>query len=354
VAATGYKLSAYVLASKNKWHGVTFDSAKKEVLKTLKFMDKTNPEINKGWFHHFVDINTGLVLENWGKEVSTIDTALFFFNAFAAAEYFGGEVKELVEKMFNKIDFKIMLDYEGKYPDNKAFSHGFYVNGNKRKMIPHKWDIYSEGILVPLLSMGSDKIPEEIWSEGWTRWTEEHTWKDHELKVPINLPLFTYIYPHGFIDFKNSEDSVNTNLWEQSDNCIKMQMRYAQENEYPENIWGFTACDGPTSYRCYRASSEDDDGTIAPPIVIASAPFDEVNVKNSLELFKKKDLLNGKYGLINGYNHINKWKASEALGIDIGSMLLMIDAYKDGDIHKQIKRSPGVKKMLKKIQLHKL
>ena len=345
VAATGYGLTAMVLASEKNM--LPKKQAKEKVMQTLTFIDENTPKINGGWLAHFIDAKTGKTYKN--TEISSIDTAIFYFNAFAAAEYFGGDVKKQVNKMYNKIDFKMMLTQDNQKPDQLAFNLGFHVKDGKREFIPHKWDEYSEGILVMLLGLGSNQVPDEMWSKGWNR---DKKWEQDGLKSFVCLPLFTYFYPHGLIDLKDKVDRNGDNFWKASQNAVKMQAIYCKDHGYPEGVFGITACDGPNGYQAYQAAGTEEypahDGTIAPPAVLACLPFAEKETLKALKYIKNQNLDNEKYGLCNAYNVRSGWKTSDALGIDLGSMLLMLNSNSSGLIHKLVNKNEIVQKAMKR------
>lgn len=345
VASTGYGLTAMILASEKNM--LPKKQAKEKVMQTLTFIDENTPKINGGWLAHFIDAETGKTYKN--TEISSIDTAIFFFNAFAAAEYFGGDVKKQVNKMYNKIDFKMMLTQDNQKPDQLAFNLGFHVKDGKREFIPHKWDEYSEGILVMLLGLGSNQVPDEMWSKGWNRYKK---WEQDGLKSFVCLPLFTYFYPHGLIDLKDKVDKNGDNFWKASQNAVKMQVKYCKDHGYPEGVFGITACDGPNGYQAYQAAGTEQypahDGTIAPPAILACLPLAEKETLKALKYIKNQNLDKEKYGLCNAYNVRSGWKTSEALGIDIGSMLLMLNSNSSGLIHKLVNKNEIVQKSMKR------
>jgi len=351
VAATGYGLTALIMACEKNI--LPKKQAKEMTMQTLKFIDKQTPKINGGWMAHFMDGKTGKTYKN--TEISSIDTAIFFFNAFAAAEYFDNDVKKQVKKMYKKIDFKMMLTEDNKKPDQISFNLGFHVKDGKREFIHNKWDEYSEGILVMLLGLGSNEVPAKMWTDGWNR---DKKWKQDGLSSFVCLPLFTYFYPHGLLDLKNKVDVKGDNFWKASQNAVKMQVKYCNNHGYPEDVFGITACDGPNGYQPYQTAGTEQypahDGTIAPPAILSCLPFAEKETLKALEYIKKENLDNEKYGLCNAYNVDSRWRTPDALGVDIGSSLLMIDAYKTGTIHKLIDKNEIVQKSMKRAGFHKL
>jgi hypothetical protein len=351
IAATGYGLSALVMAVEEKM--IPEKEAARMVLDTLKFVDKVTPEINGGWLAHFMEPETGKIYKD--TEVSTIDTALFFFNAFIAAEYFGGEVKQQVEKMYDRIDFDLVLSDSTKKPGEKAFNLGFKIKDGKREMIPYVWDEYSEGILVPLLSLGNKNVSERLWSEGWDR---SKKWQVGKKSGFVNLPLFTYFYPNGLLNLKDQTDCKNDNYWQAFKTAIDFQKRFCEFTGYPVGLFGLTACDGPGGYCVYSAYEDDKnafhDGTIAPPAILAALPVDEKSAIDAYKILKNEFIFDEKYGISNAYCTLTGWKSDDAVGIDIGSMLLMINAYEDGLIHKLSDQNEIVKRIKERAGFKKL
>ncbi len=129
-----------------------------------------------------------------------------------------------------------------------------------------------------------------------------------------------------------------------------MQQAFCKNHQYLEGCFGLTACDGPEGYKAYIAGNRgpihEHDGTIAPPAILACLPFAETETINLFNTLKLKDLANDKFGICNAYNVLTGWKASDAIGIDLGSMLLMLDAYNKGTIHKLSDQSPVIRKIL--------
>jgi hypothetical protein len=360
IAATGYGLSALILKSEK--YPEFKEKAKDYTMWTLKLVEKNTPEEQGGWLTHFMNGETGEAIKFKDKdgkytnssEISSIDTALFFFNAFASAEYFGGAVKEQVEKMYNKIDFNMMLTEGGNKPDQRAFSLGFHIKDGKKEFIPYKWDEYSEGILVPLLALGAKdekKVPDEVWTEGWNRTKK---WEYDGKRTFLHLPLFTYFYPHGLLDFKDKIDKNGTNFWEESKTAVKMQMAYCKDAGYPDGLFGITANDcSNEDYRADQPCDGANDGTIAPPAVLACLPFADKEVAQRLMKLKELGLTNNnKYGPCNAYNVHTGWRAPDALGIDLGSMLLMTDSYRSGKIQKLIGKNEIVQTIMKRAGFH--
>jgi hypothetical protein len=343
VAATGYGFCAQVLAAEQGL--IPREQAAANVLKALKFVEQTTPRENEGWLYHFVHWDTGAPYAH--SEVSSVDTALFYFGALAAGEYFGGDVQKQVDRMLSQLNFKLMLQNEilvpappskgedlaasaqrmpqATAPDKRSFSHGFHWVDGQRQFIPWNWAAYSEGILLPLLAMGSTThpVPDTVWSEGWDRTLN---WRRGDQETFGPLPLFTYYYPLGYLPVKGKQDKQGLDLWARARTAVKLQQAYCQEKGYPDGLFGLSASDGPTGYRDYAPGHPHEDFTLAPPALLAALPLDPAAVEKAFPALEKRGLTTGRYGLTCAYNPKTDWRAPDALGIDVGSTMLMLDA----------------------------
>jgi hypothetical protein len=348
IAATGYGFTSWVMAAEKGI--ISKSTAEAWSIQALKFMEDHTPLEQHGWMSHFVDAEKGAPFGN--SEISSIDTAIFMLGALSAGEYFGGETQKIVQRLFNKIDFPFMLTNNGTQPNKLQFSHGFFLKEGKPQFIETNWDNYSEGILLSLLSLGSTvhAVPKTVWTEGWDR---HKNWEFNGKKTFNPLPLFTFYYPHGFFPLKGKKDEKGDDFWEESLKAFEMQVEYCQKEGYPEGLFGLTACDGPTGYQAFAPQPSNKETTektppnniqpIAPPAIFASLPFSEKFAKSSLKTLMAKGLLNGKYGVICAYDPKTDWKAPDAIGIDVGSTLLMMDASDQSIIHKLMEKNPIIR-----------
>ncbi len=341
IAATGFGLAILPLAVEKGM--ISRKEARQQAEKMLETAMKGTGPQHRGWLAHFLDGDTGQPLPT--SEFSSIDTTLFMLGAIVAGEYFGGNLRKQVNTLFNGIDFGAMLTQEGNDRDSKAFSLGFHQRDGHREYIRYRWDEYSEGVLVPLIALASGKTPDAVWESGWDR---SRQWQEDSDKTFVRLPLFTYFYPHAFLNLKDKKDAAGDDFWEASKAAVRMHRRFCREKGYPEHIFGLTACDGPAGYRVYWPSEEFQDGTIGPPAVVACLPFDERGVYDSLKAMERQGLLNDPFGIACAWNIHSGWRPDDALGIDMGSMILMIDAAREGQVHRLSGKSPLIKKALKR------
>ncbi|MDD5423529.1 MAG: putative Ig domain-containing protein, partial [Candidatus Omnitrophica bacterium] len=106
-----------------------------------------------GFLPHFINAD-GTCFDN--REVSTVDMAIFMAGAIVAGEYFGGEVKDKVETIYNKLEWRLFLNIY-----SKQFSHGW--DTKTRSVISQTWDRPSdETILVSVMALGKEPDAEDF------------------------------------------------------------------------------------------------------------------------------------------------------------------------------------------------
>ena len=93
IAAVGFALTAYPVGVERGW--VTRGDAAERTLTTLQFMwrlpqgtDPSGLAGDRGFFYHFLDMETGLRYRN--TELSSIDTALLLAGVLVSQQYFDG------------------------------------------------------------------------------------------------------------------------------------------------------------------------------------------------------------------------------------------------------------------------
>lgn len=341
IASTGYGLLAWVLAVENKM--LPMQKANDWALQTLTTVANNIGPKQKGWIYHFVKATSGKPYPK--SEVSSVDTVIFLLGALIAGEYFSGKVKQKARQLFDQVDFPMMLSNDNQFPNKMVFSHGFLLKNNERIFILSNWDTFSEGVIIPLLALGATqyKVSDKIWNEGWNR---IKYWQYGKLKTFAPLPLFSYFYPLGFFNLKDRKDNQGENFWQEAQKAVKMQLAFCEDNGYSKGSFGLSACDGPSGYTDYSPSKSYSDKTISPTAILACLPLNERQVFNWLSEAKKIGLDKYKYGLLSGYDAKSGWGSSDAVGIDIGSTLLMIDVYKRGLIHKLSNQNEVIQRAL--------
>lgn len=262
VSATGFGYYAWAVAADDGL--ICRDKAVKWVGDSIDFIQAKNPARNRGWLYHWID-KDGRPQMN--REVSSIDTALYWLAARKAAARLGDEgLKKKVEAGIRRIDREWMRR-------GRLYAHGCVWEGGEAKFLPCDWDDYNEGVLVYRL-FGDDFTPR---------------------KTEYGLPLFVYYYPLCFYGDKVYKEHL--------DRAIDYQFKVY-------NAVGVTACDGPDGY-CVNEPS-----VISPLAVWACAGHNP----RAAEYLKKLPVKR----TVPSYQRTSDWQARDRIGIDVGSTLLLV------------------------------
>ena len=350
VASVGFALPAYVIGARHGW--ITEKQAYERVLNTLNFF-KDKMFSKMGFYYHFVDMNTGE--RSGATELSSIDTALFLAGVLFVRQYYKDSeidkenvVFNLASELYDRVDWKWMLD------DGKTFNMGWKPNRKDGRFLRARWKHYDESMVLYMLGIGANKnaVPADVWNN-ISRPVGRYG--DHILIY--SPPLFTHQYSHTFIDFRNKHDK-NADFFENSVQATLANREFCIDNKdnfktYSENVWGLTACDGPDGYKAYGAKPghADHDGTVAPTAAGGSITFTpELSIKALRYMYDNyKDKIWGRYGFCDSFNFDRDWVASDVIGIDQGTILLMIENYRTGLIWDYFMRNEEIQRAMKSI-----
>ncbi|MFA7255354.1 MAG: glucoamylase family protein [Candidatus Omnitrophota bacterium] len=346
IAGVGFALTAYPVAVERGW--MNRASARELTVRTLEFF-LNNAEQHKGFFYHFLNFETGERVNH--SELSPIDTALFLSGALFAAEYYDDpKIRNLVQKIYERVDFPWMLNQGKTFALAWSPETGFHRG---------RWDVFSEGLLLYVLATGSPAHP--IPAESWREVLQPiGSYRDYRLiQMP---PLFTHQYPHIWLDLRGQNDgfadyfqnSVNASLANRAF-CIDQASKFAG---YSHNLWGLSASDGPAGYRAYGAPpgwTVFHDGTIAPTACGSSIVFTPAESIACLENIRTyySDAMWGPYGFSDAMNVGKGWFSDKVLAIDQGPLLLMIENYRTGLVWKFMAQSAPVRAALEKMGFRK-
>jgi hypothetical protein len=328
---------------------------------------------HKGFFYHFLDIETGRRV--WNCEISTIDSAFLFAGALTAATYFDrdaadeAQVRQFGSALYERADWNWACD------GGPTLTHGWRPETG---FIPHRWEGYDEGLLLYLLGLGSPTYP--LPAESYAAYCATYQWKTiYGRELLFSGPLFTHQLSHLWVDFRGIRDafmrSRDCDYFENSRRATYLQQEYAIRNPmqwrgYGEFSWGFTACDGPGwtkrvidgvereffDYYARGAPFGPDDGTVAPWVVSASLPFAPEIVVPTLRHFASLDLgMTRLYGFKPSFNQsfevdneVGYWVTPYHFGVDQGPVILMIENYRTELLWKIMQRCPSIVAGLRK------
>ncbi len=313
----------------------------------------------KGWFYHFLDMNTALRAGN--TELSSIDTALLLGGILYAKQYFNGpsadevSIRAAADSIFNRVDWTFMSQGTNAvamgWLPGTGQGTGFSSFGN--------WIGYNEGMIIYCLGLGTATNP--LPASAWSRWASGYTWQMNYGQAYIPFPpLFVYQYSHCWIDFRHIADaymnSHNCTYFENSRRASLAQVAYAVANPghfvgYSSNVWGLTASDGPGGYNVHGIPPNgSDDGTIAPTAAGGSMPFSPEYSLPTLRYFYShyRQRIWTAYSFRDAFNLTQGWYDTDELGIDQGPIIIMIENYRTQRVWRLFMRNPEVQRGLQR------
>ncbi|HEX7155025.1 MAG TPA: glucoamylase family protein [Thermoanaerobaculia bacterium] len=389
IAAVGFGLTSYGVGVERGW--ITRDAAAQRVLTTLRFFlnAPSGPAAQgmtsyRGFYYHFLDMETGERFKD--VELSTIDTTLMLAGALFCQSYFDRDneteraIREAAEELYRRAEWTFFherppLVSMGWTPENGL----------------HDWDYtgYNEAMLLYILALGSPTHP--IDPSAWQAYQKTYQWRTYQGQPHLNFaPLFGHQYSHVWIDFRGIQDAYmrekGIDYFENSRRATLAQRAYAIENPmgwrgYGADMWGLTACDGPTdaeleidgqkrrfyTYAARGAAGNEvrDDGTLAPTAAAGSMPFTpelSIRVLDNMRRTYGQHLYQ-QYGFLDSFNptlrtpmktqhgHIVDgigWFDGDYLGIDQGPIVLMIENHRSELVWKMMRKNPHIVRGLKK------
>jgi hypothetical protein len=389
IAAVGFSLTAYPVGVERGY--VARADAAQRTLNTLRFLydapqgsQATNVTGYKGFFYHFLDMQTGY---RFGQvELSTIDTSLLLGGVLFCQSYFtGSDATESAIRAYADSIY-LRVDWSWAVHNPPLVSMGWHPESG---FIDSDWKGYDEGMIVYILALGSPTHP--IDPAAWTAWTQTYVWLNFYGQPLVNFPpLFGHQYSHVWIDFRGIQDAYmrgkGIDYFENSRRATSAQRSYAIENpghwrDYGANVWGLTVVDGPhdttvvidgvtRQFHTYaaRGVAADyvmDDGTLAPTAPAGSIAFAPEIAVSALIAEREKygDNLFTNYGFVDSFNptfqvtfkpsqgHVVPgvgWFDNDYLGIDQGPIIAMIENYRSDLIWKTMRKNPYIVAGLKR------
>ena len=395
IAAVGFALTAWPIGAERGY--ITRAEALDRTLATLRFFHRApqGPEArgrtgHRGFYYHFLDMASGERFE--GVELSSIDTTLLIGGALFAQTYFDrdapleAEVRSLAEELYRRIEWPWLLAR----PPRVAM--GWQPESG---LLAYDWQGFNEAMLLYVLALGSPTHP--IDPAAWEAYTATYDWRPFYGFEHVNFaPLFGHHYSHAWIDFKGIRDAWmrqrGIDYFENSRRAALAQQAYAVDNPhgwagYGATMWGLSACDGPLdaelevpvgeggrtekrrffTYAARGAAAGEvrDDGTLTPAAVAGSLPFAPEIALPALRAMRERfgEDLYGKWGFWDAFNLTLReplrvqhgkvvpgvgWFDTDALGIDQGISLVMIENYRSGLVWQAMRRNPHIVRGLRR------
>jgi hypothetical protein len=383
IAAVGFALVAYPIGVERGY--VSRAEARDRVLTTLRFFwnapqgeSATGVTGHKGFFYHFLDMQTGLRFEQ--VELSTIDTTLLLGGMLFCQAYFDGEdpaeaaIRAYADSIYRRVDWRWI---QARPP---RVSMGWHPETG---FLDADWRGFNEAMLLVILALASPTSPVD--STAWREWTSTYDWGGFYGQEHVNFaPLFGHQYSHLFVDFRGIQDEYmrrrGIDYFENSRRATLAQRAYAVDNPngwtgYGERSWGLTASDGPAdttleidgrrrrfmqySARGAALTQVVDDGTLVPTAAGGSVPFaPEITVPVLVAMREKHgEALFGKYGFLDAFNESwpagvrpqkgrfmegRGWYDDDYLGIDQGPILIMVENYRSDLVWRYMRKHPVI------------
>ena len=389
VAAIGFALTAYPIGIERGY--VSRGAAADRTLRTLRFMysapqgpQATNITGYKGFFYHFLDMDTGYRFKT--VELSTIDTSLFLAGVLFCQSYFtGANPTELSIRAYADSIY-LRVDWQWVRPRAPLVSMGW---SPEQGYIEADWHGLNEAIILNVLALGSPTHPIDVAS--WDTYRSTYNWADFYGQQQLNFaPLFGHQYSHVWIDFRGIQDSYmrgkGIDYFENSRRATYSQRAYAIANpgdwkDYGANVWGLTAGDGPQDtllflrgrsrrFQTYTARGAaageiHDDGTIGPTAAGGSIAFAPEIAIPALVAMREKygDNVFSTYGFLDSFNPTydtdvkpqsgnvvrgEGWFDTDYLGIDQGPIIAMIENYRSDLVWRVMRTNPHIIRGLKR------
>ncbi|MGA2659755.1 MAG: glucoamylase family protein [Verrucomicrobiota bacterium] len=339
IAAVGFGLTAIGIGIDHGWILRTQGVAR--VLTTLRTFRQGPQGANasgtmgyQGWFYHFLDMNTAL--RAGSSELSSIDTALLLAGILHAKQYFQGAgsdeaaIRATADAIFNRVNWNWMAQ------GTDALSMGWQPTSG---FLAGSWVGYDEGMILYCLGLGAATNP--LPASAWNHWTSGYLWATNYAQAYVQFaPLFGHQYSHCWIDFRHIADaymnSHNTTYFENSRRASLAQRAYSIANPnghvgYSSNVWGLTACDGPSGYSAHGLPPAGlDDGTIAPTAAGGSIAFTPEYSVPTLRYFYShyRPRIWTAFAFRDAFNLGQQWYDTDELGIDQGPIVIMIENYR--------------------------
>lgn len=380
-AAIGFALTSYGIGAERNY--VSRKAAADRVLTTIKFLyllpqgdAKMGTGGYRGFFYHFLDLETGTRF-NKDIELSSIDTALLLAGILFCQSYFDNttetenHIRAYSDSLYRRVEWKWLQARPpvigmGWFPEK-----GFHQSD---------WHGYNEAMILYILALGSPT--HAVDEEAWNGFTKNFLWLSYYGEEFLSFgPLFGHQYSHAWIDFRGIKDvymqKKGIDYHENSRRATLTHRSYAKNNPqkmlgYSENIWGFTACDGPAdehrmigglkrrfhSYSARGVSADwtNDDGTIAPTAAGGSVAFAPEICIPALKAMR--DQIPGlwtNYGFLDAFNLTyvtdktpNGWIDRDYLGIDQGPIVIMVENLRSGLVWDVMKKNPYIVKGLQR------
>ncbi len=272
VAGVGFQLAGIPVGVERGW--ITREQGQERTLTILRALESNKQNRKAGVFFHYLEGQTaGPCSTGYETVASTIDAALLFAGMIAAGEYFGGESREIANRLIAEVDWNF---YVAKGERFKPSERGFislawrptdFKNAptGDGELAPYVWmDSGDEQRLVTFLAAAAPDEAKRVDPAVYYKMRRRLGTADGDpaqrfVWFPWSGALFTSFFAHCFIDYaamKPDEPAAfgverrpSVDWWVNALRTTRMhQQRSLDDHGTGFRPWGMTACDGPTGY----------------------------------------------------------------------------------------------------------
>ncbi|CAI1157246.1 LamG-like jellyroll fold domain-containing protein [Serratia quinivorans] len=353
VAQVGFALSAITVGVDNGW--ITREQGAARTLGTLNML-LNNAEQHKGFFYHFLDKLTAKRV--WTSELSTIDTTLALNGVIVAGEYFGGEIKQMADQIYHKVEWPWFRDAK----TNRFYMAWFPENGGGFHDI--KWSGPVEQASMYVLAAGSPTHPvsgDMFYSIGRDK-------RSYHGSKPVFDTYFgssfTNQFSNAWIDFRGKVDKVGDDWFNDAVLNSQISRQYSIDEQdsfktFGPDSWGLSAGQGPDgdyhgNFGAPPATAANTDGTMVLSGAVGAVVFTPKESLAAMQnYYRNHPYTWGKYGFNSGYNLdvTPYWYASSVNGLEKGISIVMLENYRTGAIWRLYMGNEAIKRGIAAIGL---
>lgn len=355
IASVGFALSAWVIACERDY--LTRPNAAEIVRGTLDMLLHRAAHY-RGFFAHFLDINTGVRYKKC--EYSTIDTALCLNGVITAEAYFhDAEISAMAQQLLDRVDWNfIVFEKEDRTLFRMAYNpdkNGDYAEGQAGFI--SQWDMAAEQKMMYLQAAAQIEpgTARRLYA-GFARDIREYA--GHRVIVNPGGNLFAYQFSEAWFDFAAYLDPEGIDWFDNTRQAALANRQFCIDNAsryptYHASSWGLSAGDSPHGYDVAGSPpsliTPHHDGTVSIYSALSCLPFIPVETQAMIRyLADELPQTRGKYGFYDAYNlAVNPpWYSRSIYGIDKGCSLIMIENYLTRLVWRTYTGSPLIQKSL--------
>ena len=384
IASVGFQLSSLPIGVERGW--ITRAEGFERARTVLKAITERDDNTKYGLYYHYLDQDTaGQSSQGYEVLVSTVDSALLIAGAIPAGEYFGGEIKLLVDQLVVEANWRafatgpqgrISLGWRPADPKRPA-GEGDFLNEH--------WDYAGdEQRLIGFLAAATPDPAHAVDPRGY--YQLRRTVKRHGDMLPYAVTaqgaLFAYFFSHCWIDYRSlglddparfGVDAVRVDWFENSRRAVLTHRRRCAEQSgrfksLRGDLWGLSACAGRDGYLVPEIQPNEIDkdrwyeGTVAPYAAASSIMFAPREAMAAIRAFRGlkdaqgrpfvwRDPREGGYGFVDSFNLDQNFASDDYVGIDQGPMLLAIENVRTGLIWKLFMQSETARRGAARLHL---